>query len=260
MPKYIYSLPNLLIILLTILVIEIFSHWVPHFLELIYVFNPTGETIKISQLLAPLLGATVGVLIGFLLNQAQSNFQAASALVASEASQINNLDRLLLRFGDDDSLKVRGLLKGYLESIISSEWPKLKLEQGCKDTHMLWRSISQKIFKLEPASPKQIAIYSDILNVAESVSEARELRIDRSTQKLPAIFWFAILFVFLGISSLTSLATPGAELSFAKKVFPVVYGSLLGLLIIFDQPFKGSTSVKSTSLKKVLESIKTRME
>jgi hypothetical protein len=47
---------------------------------------------------------------------------------------------------------------------------------------------------------------------------------------------------------------------FAKKVFPVVYGSLLGLLIIFDQPFKGSTSVKSTSLKKVLESIKTRME
>jgi hypothetical protein len=64
----------------------------------------------------------------------------------------------------------------------------------------------------------------------------------------------------LGISSLTSLAIPSAELNFAKKVFPVVYGSLLGLLIIFDQPFKGSTSVKSTSLKKVLESIKTRME
>jgi uncharacterized membrane protein HdeD (DUF308 family) len=260
MPKYIYSLPNLLIILLTIMVIQIFSHWVPHIISMVYDFHQTGETIKISQLLAPLLGATVGVLIGFLLNQAQSNFQAASALVASEASQINNLDRLLLRFGDDYSLKVRSLLKVYLESVIDSEWPQLKLERGCKQTHLLWRSISQKIFKLEPASPKQVAIYSDILNVSESVSEAREVRIDRSTQKLPVIFWVAILFIFLGISSLTALAAPGTELNFGRKVFPVIYGSLLGLLIIFDQPFKGGTSVKSNALKKVLESIKTRSE
>jgi hypothetical protein len=200
------------------------------------------------------------VLIGFLLNQAQGNFQGASALVASEVSQINNLDRLLLRFGDEDSLKIRGQLKDYLESIINSEWSELKFEQGNKETHMLWRSISQKVFKLEPASPKQVAIYSDILNVAESVSESRELRIDRSTQKLPIIFWVTILFIFLGISSLTSLVTPGSELNFGRKVFPIVYGSLLVLLIIFDQPFKGSTSVKSNSPKKVLESIKTRTE
>ena len=125
---------------------------------------------------------------------------------------------------------------------------------------MLWRSISQNLFKLEPATPKQIAIYSDILNTAESVSEAREVRIDRSAQKLPTIFWIAILFVFLAICSLTSLMQPGVELVFAITVFPVIYGSLLGLLIIFDQPFKGSTSVKSTALKKILESIKTRSE
>lgn len=260
MPKFIYSLPNLMIILLCISVMEIFSHWVPVFVGLVYVFNPSGETIKISQLLAPLLGATVGVLIGFLLNQAQSNFQAASALVASEASQINNLDRLLLRFGDDESLKARAKLREYLESIIESEWLQLKLERGCKQTHLLWRSISQQIFKLEPNTPKQVAIYSDILNVSESISEAREVRIDRSSQKLPSIFWAAMFFVFLAISSLTSLAAPGNELNFARKVFPVVYGSLIGLLIIFDQPFKGSTSVKSSSLTKVLASIQTRTE
>jgi hypothetical protein len=260
MPKFIYKLPNLIIILLCIAMINLLSHWAPHIVKAIFFIKPTEETIKIAQSLFALLGATVGMFIGFLLNQAQSNFQAASALVASEASQVNNLDRLLLRFGDNYALEIRSQLTEYLESIINIEWPQLKIEQGSKETHMLWRSISQKLFKLEPVTPKQIAIYSDILSEAESVSEARELRIDRSGQKLPSIFWIAMLFIFLGISSITSLVMPGIELEFARTVFPVIYGSLLGLLIIFDQPFKGGTAVKSTALKKVLESIKTRSE
>lgn len=260
MPKFIYKLPNLAIILLCIALINLLSHWVPHLVRSIYFINPSEETIKIAQSLFALLGATVGVFIGFLLNQAQSNFQSASALVASEASQINNLDRLLLRFGDDYALEIRAQLTQYLQSIIATEWSQLSVEQGCKDTHMLWRSISQKLFKLDPVSPRQVAIYSDILNVAEGVSEAREIRIDRSMQKLPTIFWIAMFFIFVGISSITSLVMPGNELEFARTVFPVIYGSLLGLLIIFDQPFKGRTSVKSTALKKVLDSIKTRAE
>ncbi len=260
MPKFIYKLPNILIILLCIGLINVLSHLAPHLVKGIFFLEPNEETIKIAQSLFALLGATVGVFIGFLLNQAQSNFQSASVLVASEASQINNLDRLLLRFGDSYALETRNELRKYLESIIQSEWAQLRMEQGCNETHMLWRSISQRLFKLEPVTPKQIAIYSDILNVAESVSEAREVRIDRSGQKLPSIFWVAMFFIFIAISSITSLVVPGNELEFAVTVFPIIYGSLLGLLIIFDQPFKGATSVKSVALKKVLESIKTRTE
>lgn len=260
MPKIIYKLPNLMIIFLCIAMINILSHISPSVVKTVFLINLTEETVKIAQSLFGLLGATIGMFIGFLLNQAQGNFQSASALVATEASRINNLDRLLLRFGDRYSLEIRTNLKKYLESVIRSEWPQLRLEQGSQETHMLWRSISQMLFKLEPSTPKQMAIYSDILDVAESISESREVRIDRSSQKLPSIFWLAILFIFFGVSSITSLVVPGNELSFAITVFPVIYGSLLGLLIIFDQPFKGNTSVKATALKKVLDSIKTRTE
>jgi hypothetical protein len=260
MPKLIYKLPNLLIILLCIAMINVLAHVMPSVVKGLFLIHPTEETVKIAQSLFALLGATIGMFIGFLLNQAQSNFQAASALVAAEASQINNLDRLLLRFGDAYSLEIRGKLKLYIESIIQNEWPELRVEQGSQQTHLLWRTISQMLFKLEPVTPKQIAIYSDILDVAENVSESREIRIDRSTQKLPAIFWISILFIFIAISSITSLVMPGNELNFAITVFPIIYGSMLGLLIIFDQPFKGSTSVKSTALKKVFASIETRTE
>jgi hypothetical protein len=260
MPKFIYSLPDLIIILLCIAVIETISHWSPYFVREVYFLKPNEETIKIAQSLYALLGATVGVFIGFLLNQAMINFQSASALVATEASQINNLDRLLLRFGDDFALEIRKNLQSYLECIINSEWPHLKTEQGCEEAPMLWRSISQKLFKLEPASPKQVAIYADILNLAGSIAESREVRVDRSSQKLPTIFWAAIFFILIGVSSITSLVVPGQELAFAITVFPIIYGSLLGLLIIFDQPFQGGTAVTTGALERVLASIKTRVE
>ncbi|WP_114636182.1 DUF4239 domain-containing protein [Polynucleobacter necessarius] len=154
-------------------------------------------------------------------------------MVASEASQINNLDRLLLRFGDEYALQTRGDLKSYLECIINSEWPHLKAEQGCKNTHMLWRSISQKLFKLEPAFPKQVAIYSDILNLAGPIAGSREVRVDRSSQKLLTIFWIAIFFILIGVSSITSLVVPGQELEFAITVFPIICGSLFLAFSLF---------------------------
>ncbi|WP_269460246.1 hypothetical protein [Polynucleobacter necessarius] len=40
----------------------------------VYFLKPTEETIKIAQSLFALLGATAGVFIGFLLNQAMTNF------------------------------------------------------------------------------------------------------------------------------------------------------------------------------------------
>jgi hypothetical protein len=53
MPRYIYLLPNLLIIVLTIMAIQIFSHWVPYFVGMVFDFHLTEEKIKIYQLLAP---------------------------------------------------------------------------------------------------------------------------------------------------------------------------------------------------------------
>lgn len=260
MPRYLYKLPNVLILLLCIGFINLLSHVTPHVVGMLNLMKPSAGSLGIVQLIFGLLGASVGMFIGFLLNQAHSNFQSASALVALEASQINNLDRLLLRFGDAESLKVRTELLAYIESIIHSEWRQMEFDRGCQTTHMMWRSISQKLFKLEPVSPKQVAIYSDILDKAENVAESRELRIDRSAQKLPTIFWVAILFILFGVCSATSVVVPSSEISFAITVFPVIYGSLLGLLIIFDQPFKGKTSVKPKSLVKMRDSIKTRAE
>ena len=257
MPAFIYKLSSAGILLLFILIVELFSAVLPP----LFPWDPTEESVRLGLALFSPIGASVGVLIGFLLNQAHSNINHISSLVATEAGQINNLDRLLLRFGDSQSLEIRNKLKGYLESIIRDEWPELKLERGSNKTHLKWRSISQGLFKLEPKTPKQLAIYTEILEASEAVAESRESRIDRSSQKLPKVFWFSMVILLLAICSISLLVGTDDHISpFGMGIFPIVFGVMLGLLVIFDQPFKINKGIKSSSLEKVYDSISTRNE
>ena len=256
MPSFIYRLSNIGILLLFVLLTELLCALLPSIAPL----DHSEHALRLGLALFSPIGASVGVLIGFLLNQAHANINLITSAVATEAGQINNLDRLLLRFGDQHSLEIRAKLKGYLESVIRDEWPELKNERGSNKTHMKWRTISQQLFKLEPQTPKQIAIYSDILVLSENIAESRESRIDRSSQKLPAIFWVAMLFLMLAISSINLLVTAADGNPFGVAIFPSVFGAMLGLLVIFDQPFKGGNAIKSSSLEKVFDSISTRTE
>lgn len=257
MPAFIYKLSGAGILILSILIVELLSAVLPPF----FPQDPSPESFRLGLALFSPIGASVGVLIGFLLNQAHANINQTSSLVATEAGQINNLDRLLLRFGDNQSLQIRNNLKGYLESIIRDEWPELKLERGSNKTHMKWRNISQELFKLDPKTPKQLAIYTEILEASEQVAESRESRIDRSSQKLPKVFWFSMLILLLAICSIGILVgTEDSVNPFGLGIFPVVFGVMLGLLVIFDQPFKMKNGIKSTALEKTYDSICTRNE
>jgi ABC-type multidrug transport system fused ATPase/permease subunit len=256
MPANIYRLSSAGILLLFIVLTELICAVLPTIVP----FEHSEHALRLGLALFSPIGASVGVLIGFLLNQAHANINQITSAIATEAGQINNLDRLLLRFGDSLSLEIRARLNGYLESIIQDEWTELKAERGSDKTHMKWRIISQQLFKLDPKTPKQIAIYSDILVLSEHIAESRESRIDRSSQKLPKIFWVAIFLLLVAICSINFLVAATDEMRFGVAIFPSVFGAMLGLLVIFDQPFKGSNAIKSTSLEKVFDSISSRTE
>ena len=117
-----------------------------------------------------------------------------SATISIEAGQINNLGCLLLRFGDEASLNIRQLLSAHIESIIKVEWPKLEFSEGSEETHMIWRKISQSIFKLKPRTDKQFVLFDAILTKSEEVSESRERRIDCASDRFPVIYWVVIFF------------------------------------------------------------------
>ena len=125
MPSFIYRLSNIGILLLFVLLTELLCALLPSIAPL----DHSEHALRLGLALFSPIGASVGVLIGFLLNQAHANINLITSAVATEAGQINNLDRLLLRFGDQHSLEIRAKLKGYLESVIRDEWPSLSYQK-----------------------------------------------------------------------------------------------------------------------------------
>ena len=260
MPNYIYRFSNMAIMIFFIVAVSLAMGFLPKLLQMLPFFEPSEESTRLGQSLFSPIASSTGLLIGFLLNQAQSNFREVESIVSVEAGRVNNLDRLLLRFGSKQALEVRTQLRAYIQSVINDEWLDLSEGQGSKETHMLWRGISQNIFKLEPETPKQLSLYSDIIKKSEEVSESRETRIDRSDKRLPALFWVVIFICLSTLILVNTLFLPSSNFFFGLTILPIAFGGLISLLVITDQPFKGQTSINPVAMKKVFAAIQTRTE
>ena len=260
MPAWIYKRSNIEILLIFVILFLILMDFLPRAIRLLPMMAPSEESTHLGySLFSPLAGCS-GLLIGFLLNQAQTNLREIKSIVSAEAGRINNLDRLLTRYGDIGTLEIRDEIFSYIDSIIEEEWNTIGNGQGSHKTHMLWRNISKKIMKLDPQTNRQTAIYADIIKKSEEVAESREMRIERATDKLPQLFWVVIGLCIMALTAVNTLFLPLDSYTLGLKILPILFGALISLLVITDQPFRGQTSIQPDALRKILISIKSRVE
>ena len=258
--NWIYKRSNAQILIILVCFFVILLDVAPRILQSIPALAPTQDSTRLGLSLFGSIITLSGLLIGFLLNQAQMNLREVQSLVSQEAGRINNLDRLLTRYGDPAVAIIRKELFEYMNSIVIDEWPNLEKAQGSSKTHMLWRGISRKIMSLEPVSNRQIAMYTDIIKKSEEVAESREARIERASIHLPGLFWIVISICIFSLVAINTLFLPSDSFAFGLKILPVTLGALISLLVITDQPFKGQSAVKPDAFHKIIESIKTRTE
>ncbi len=257
---WIYKRTNTQILFLLIIFFVLLLDIAPRILQTVPAFEPSEDSTRLGLSLFGSIITLSGLLIGFLLNQAQTNLREVQSLVSQEAGRINNLDRLLTRYGDPAVSVIRQELFEYMNSIVEDEWQLLKKGEGSTKTHMLWRGISRKIMSLEPVSNRQIAMYTDIIKKSEEVAESREGRIERANIRLPGLFWIVILICILSLLAINTLFLPTKSFFLGLKILPVTMGALISLLVITDQPFKGQSAVKPEAFYKIIDSIKTRKE
>ncbi|SNX27693.1 Protein of unknown function [Polynucleobacter meluiroseus] len=204
------------------------------------------------------LFAGCAILLIFLLNENQVNHRQLESSAALEASYINSLDCLLLRFGHPQAIALREDAFLYIQSIVEDEWPNLHKGIQSDKTHMLWRSLSRKLIALDPENSRQSLLYQDILTKGDQLPTARESRLQASAVGLPDVFFYAIMvcITLLLIRNGAVIQTSGVTI--LEALLPIMLGALLALLVITDRPFKGEYCVHPTAFRNAIKSIKTR--
>jgi hypothetical protein len=258
MADWLYALPDALIVAVFVGLFGGSVALLPQILERIPAVRPSAANTDFILRIQSTLFTMTGFALAFTLVQAQANYRRVEGVVLTEATQINTLDRLLTRYGDERVGVLRPLLLDYAQSIVRDEWPMMLVERESDATRLAFARLSRAITAIDAAPGRQASLYSEMLKMLDRIAESRDSRNDAAKIELPVVYWAVVW-----IAMIVLVAASGTiERTTFRTVFltaqAAVLGALMGVVFITDHPMKGQTSVTPDALVRTIAAIKAR--
>ena len=258
MIDWLYSLPDAVILVIgasamaaAILIMPFLVHRLPR-------LRPGNENTDFVLRMQATLFTMISLVLAFSLIETESNFRKVDALISTEASQINRLDRLLTRYDDPAAASIRVHLVAYATSIVQDEWPAMLRGIVSDKTRQAFVPISRGVLAMEPKAGRQTTIYGEILRSFDAIAESRDARLNIVQVSLPPIYWQVVLFAVLMLLFISSTMERSVFRSYVLAAQMAVLGAFIGFVFIMDQPFKGESAVDPQPLVQTIALMKAR--
>lgn len=264
MTAYLYSLSDSTIVVLFACVGALSMVFFAAIKKHIPFFNKvrTADEIKKADDFLIATRATViamcSLILAFSMVTVIGNYNKADAAATAEASLINNMDRMMARYGDPTVEALRKNLLVYTQSIVNDEWPLLSEGRGSDKTRELFASISKGVIAIQPGAGRQSVIYTEMVKKADDIAEAREGRIEATSTALAGVFWLMVGLTFSAMIILAIFVDSSPIRIFSFSVQMAAFAALLAVVFIFDQPYNGDTSVTNKAFVKTIKAMQAR--
>jgi hypothetical protein len=151
MTDWLYGLPEVLLIVLAAGLLATAVVFLPNYVQRVPFLKPTEPGFEfIIRMQAPLF-TMAALVLTFTLVEAERNFRQIDANLKTEASQFDQLDRLLMRIDHPAAQACRPLLRGYVQSVLKDEWPTmLQRGDGSDKTRLAFLTLSSAILAIAP--------------------------------------------------------------------------------------------------------------
>lgn len=261
MVDWLYNLPEAVILIVTIAVVVSLMAFLPLLVRRIPWMTPSDANTDFVLRMQTTLFTMTSLVLTFTLVQADINYRQADALVANEAARIDQLDRLLTRYGDAEVAKARPLLRAYATSLVQDEWPAMIADgQSPPRTAQTFAALSRRILSINPGTDRQNLVFAEMLRTLDTITDARAQRLNMIAIRLPVLYWWVVL---LAIAMLLFVSSSVQQTPFRRTILcaqAAVVGGFLGFVFIMDQPFRGETAIQPDAIMKSIERIDTRTQ
>lgn len=260
MIDWLYNLPEAAILVLTVVVIVGLTATLPLVVRRIPWMGPSDLNTDFVVRTQATLFTMTSLVLTFTLVQADINFRQADALVTNEASRIDQLDRLLTRYGDADVAKARPLLRAYATSLVTDEWPVMLKDQRHDNTAQTFAALSRRILAINPANERQNLMLGEMFRTLDTMADVRAQRLSIVTIRLPPLYWWV---VSLAVAMLLFVSSSIQQTPFRRTILcaqAAVVGGFLGFVFIMDQPFRGETAIQPDAIISAIQRIDTRTQ
>ena len=258
MIDWLYSFPDAVILAASAAVLAVAIILLPSLARRLPYLVPSNDNTEFVLRMQATLFTMTSLVLAFTLVEAEGNFRKVDALISTEASQINRLDRLLTRYGDASGASIRPHLLAYARSIVDDEWPAMLRGGGSEKTRLAFAPISRGVLDMDPQPGRQTTIYAEILRSLDTIAESRDARLNAVSVSLPASYWQVVVFAVLMLLFISSTMERTAFRAYVLAAQMAVMGAFIGFVFIMDQPFKGQSAADSQPIARTIEIIQAR--
>jgi uncharacterized protein DUF4239 len=253
MVAFLYSLSDLSVAILFSFVVAVIFTAAP--LLRARLFGDVSEAgSEIARTTMTAITGFTGAVLAFSLVQAQGNLRDVEKSVATEAVQLDQMDRLLTSFADANVKPIRAAVRAYAESVAVDEWPRLAERGHSQRTGDLFRALTQQVLAIQPTTGRGTVIYGDLVKTVDQMAQSREDRLGATDVGLPPIFWEAISFLMALLVAFAAFIEPRRALSLGGLGAGLAL--LITLVFVFDQPFLGHVSATPEPIVRALHAMR----
>lgn len=198
-----------------------------------------------------LVGTVYGILLGLVVVDAITKFQAAERTVNTEAKALLAVYSLSGQFPDQQA-SIKSLVRDYVKEAID-EWPLMEKGEESKKAYNNLIALLRVINSIDPKTSNQQAIYSLLLTEANSLWESRTDRTKVSNFGVPTPEWVVLLVgasIVIVFTFFFTTESYGIHLVMRGLVTLLIAMSLY-LVLLFGAPFSGDLRVSDKSLRSV---------
>jgi hypothetical protein len=259
MLNFLYALPDLAIVFGFMVFWGGLVALLPVLRKTFPALEPSLENTDFVLRIQGTLFTMTGFALAITLVQAQGNFRRVEALVSTEASQVNTLDRLMTRYGDPEVAALRPKLLDYALSIVKDEWPSMAQGHGNEATIAKFVPLAQGVTAIHAEPGRQAALYSEMMKALDNLAEARDTRLEEAEVAIPAIYWVIVVFAMIVLVVASCAIRRSSSRTFFLSFQAAILGAFIGVVFITDHPFKGQTAVATKPFDIAIAAMKQRV-
>jgi hypothetical protein len=227
----------------------------------------SSDTVDHVRLVVSILVTLTALVLGLVLTNVKSSFDAFDSRLRAFAGDLSNLDMHLQEYGDE-AKPIRAMLREYVAAAIADTWPDEPPPSGAyprfapsgkierRELGALLVKIDMAIHRLDPPDRYHQRLTQPLSSQMDEALAARRRLIETAHDTITWPLMVAIcawLVVVFGVFGL--LAPRNAVVHLTIVICALCVASAIFLIDDFDSPFNGILHVSSDALRDTLSHI-----
>ena len=242
---HLYVLPDVEIVFLFVMLTVIYTFVVYYILK--YTLGrlalPSDNYFGVT--IVGTLTSLNAVLLIFTLVQAINMNAKAKSLVLNEISSVELFNKKLNFIPEQQAEEIRNQLGNYLDAVAVSGWNAMITGIPSKETEDIFSHLINTIPLLRDNKEIDRDYLKELFISFSDLVKSRYDRLKMSGTRLPYYYLLAIFFLFTLHILQFFLLTKSNKYSLSiLEIHMACLGLLLGIVVVYDHPFEGETSIK----------------